>query len=67
MSFIDYIDSLSFSSHEAECLALLRKIEADRNSTGPAPGTKKKSAKGSRELRNLVSSVNYDGKQLVCC
>ena len=58
---------VSIQSHEAECLALLRKIEADRNSTGPAPGTKKKSAKGSRELRNLLSSVNYDGKQLVCC
>jgi hypothetical protein len=58
---------VSIQSHEAECLALLRKIEAERNTTGPTSGPKKKSAKGSRELRNLVSSVNYDGKQLVCC
>ncbi|GMY06893.1 hypothetical protein FCV25MIE_02132 [Fagus crenata] len=55
---------VSIQSHEAECLALLRKIEADRNPTGPAPGTKKKSAKGSHELRNLVSSVNYDGDEI---
>jgi hypothetical protein len=58
---------VSIQGHEAECLALLCKIEADRKPIGPTSGVKKKYAKGSRELRNLASSVNYDGKQLVCC
>ncbi len=55
-------------SHEQECLALLQKIEAYRFAM-KAEGPRRQSAsgkKGSRELRKLVSSVNYDGCQPVC-
>ncbi len=56
-------------SHEQECLALLQRIEADcfvkKASSAPrrnqAPGLK-----GKRELRRLISSVNYDGRQSAC-
>uniref|UniRef100_A0A2N9FZT4 Reverse transcriptase domain-containing protein n=1 Tax=Fagus sylvatica TaxID=28930 RepID=A0A2N9FZT4_FAGSY len=51
-------------SHEQECLALLQRIEADRFARKvtlvprrtPAP-----SLKGKRELRRLISTVNYEG------
>jgi hypothetical protein len=56
-------------SHEQECLALLQRIEADRFARKvtsvprrtPAPGLK-----GKRELRRLISTVNYEGRQSVC-
>jgi hypothetical protein len=55
--------------HEQECLALLQKIEAYRFAKKAKEGPRRQSAsgkKGSRELRRLVSSVNYDGRQPVC-
>ena len=58
---------VSIKGHETECLALLRKIEASRKPIGPSSRVRKTATKGSRELRNLVSSVNYDSKQVVCC
>ncbi len=54
-------------SHEQECLALLQRIEADRFVRKSAsvshhqPGVK-----GTRELRSLISSMNYEGRQPVC-
>lgn len=58
---------VSIKGHEVECLALLRKIEEDRKPKSNHNGVKRTSRKGTRELRNLASSVNYDGKQLSCC
>ncbi len=56
-------------SHEQQCLDLLQRIEAERyKRKGPkrkrqAMGSVKK---GTRELRNLASSVSYDGRPSVC-
>jgi hypothetical protein len=52
-------------THEQECLDLLQRIEADRFKYKSS--TKVKQAvgsvrKGARELRNLVSTINYDGR-----
>ena len=50
-------------SHEQECLELLRKIEDTRAQTKGAVSSRKlisPTSKGKRELKNLVSSVNYD-------
>jgi hypothetical protein len=58
---------VSIRGHEAECLALLRKIEADRKPKKINTSIRKTTRKGTRELRNLVSSVNYGGKQVSCC
>lgn len=55
-------------SHEQECLVLLQRIEAyrfDMKEEGPCRQSAS-GKKGSRELRRLVSSVNYDGCQPVC-
>ena len=55
--------------HEQECLALLQKIEAYRFAKKEKEGPRRISVsgkKGSRELRRLVSTVNYDGRQPVC-
>ncbi|GMY29468.1 hypothetical protein FCV25MIE_24710, partial [Fagus crenata] len=55
--------------HEQECLALLQKIEAYRFAKKEKEGARRRNVsgkKGSRELRRLVSSVNYDGRQPVC-
>jgi hypothetical protein len=57
---------VSIKGHETECLALLRKIEKDRKPKVHSNGVRKTTSKGIRELRNLASSVNYDGKQLCC-
>jgi hypothetical protein len=57
-------------SHEKQCLALLRRIEASRSQNKCEVGSRKvvcSGKKGARELRNLVSSVNYEGRQRVCC
>lgn len=56
-------------SHEQECLALLQRIEAYQFATKAKGGFCCPSASGSkssRELRRLVSSVNYDRCQFVC-
>jgi hypothetical protein len=50
-----------------ECLALLRKIEEDRKPKVTNTRARKTVSKGTWELRNLASFVNYDGKQLSCC
>ena len=52
---------------EEECLALFYRIEESRNLQKRNTShrkTDKSGVKGSRELRNLVSSVNYERKQL---
>ena len=57
-------------THEKQCLALLRRIEASRSRNKGLIGSRKvvcSGKKGARELRNLASSVNYEGRQLVCC
>jgi hypothetical protein len=57
-------------SHEQQCLALLRRIEAARFIKKGEVGLRKmvvSGTKGARELRNLVSSVNYEGRQRVSC
>ena len=59
--------SVSIKGHEVECLALLRKIEEDRKPRVNHKGVRRTTSKGSWELRNLSSSVNYDGKQPSCC
>jgi hypothetical protein len=52
--------------YEQECLALLQRIEAERykmkNTTGSCRTTAS-GLKGARELRNLISSMNYEGRQ----
>jgi hypothetical protein len=58
---------VSIKGHEVECLALLHKIEENRKPRVNSKGVRRTASKGSRELRNLASSVNYDGKQLICC
>lgn len=58
---------VSIKGHEAECLALLHKIEKNRKPKLMHKGVRKSSRKGARELKNLTSSVNYDGKQLNGC
>jgi hypothetical protein len=52
---------------EEECLALFQRIEERRNLQKSTTSYRKPSkfgTKGTRELRNLVSSVNYERKQL---
>jgi hypothetical protein len=50
---------------ESECISLLRRIDEERKRlrqvSGPRCSTAKK---GKRELRNLISSVNYEGKRV---
>jgi hypothetical protein len=58
---------VSIKGHKMECLALLRKIEEDRKPRVNHKGVRRTTRKGSRELRSLSSSVNYDGKQPSCC
>ena len=67
MNMFRKLVGVSIKGHETECLALLRKIEADRNPKKTTTSVRKTARKGNRELRNLVSSVNYGGKQLSCC
>ena len=60
--------------HEKLCIALLQKIERE---TEAAKELNRKATaiikvvifkeKGKKELRNLQSSVNYDGRQCVGC
>ena len=57
-------------THEKQCLALLRRIEASRSRNKGLIGSRKvvcSGTKGARELRNLATSVNYEGRQRVCC
>ena len=60
---------LSTTRHEKLCIALLQRLEAEMEATnvlhrkvmGSQKVAKSKN-KGRRELRNLISSVNYDGR-----
>jgi hypothetical protein len=57
-------------SHEQQCLDLLMQIEATRPTMKKAVGSQRmppSSSKGTRELKNLASSVNYDGKRRGRC
>ena len=58
---------VSISGHEPECLALLNRIDKDRQLLKPLQTPRKSVTEGLRELRNLSSSINYEGKQLSCC
>jgi hypothetical protein len=54
---------------EEECLALFQRIEERRKLQKKIVmicKITKSGTKGTRELRNLVSSVNYERKQLCC-
>jgi hypothetical protein len=56
-------------THEQECLALLQRIEVDRFKYKSCKTVKKSVGsvrKGTRELRNLVSTINYDGRPNDC-
>ena len=61
--------ALSMSSHEKLCIALLQRLEFEMEAanvlhkevSGNRKVVKSKN-KGRRELRNLISSVNYDGR-----
>jgi hypothetical protein len=56
-------------NHEQQCLDLLRRIEATRDSKKGEMALRKVTAsklKGVRELKNLASSVNYEGKRRTC-
>jgi hypothetical protein len=58
---------VSILGHEPECMALLIRIDKDRQLLKRTTTSRKSVHKGLRELRNLSSSVNYEGKQLICC
>ena len=52
----------SFEGHEEQIMSILQDIENRRNQQGveKVKGAKT-GGKGSRELRNLISKINYDG------
>ena len=52
-------------THQQECMALLQRIEVDRFKYKNSTKVKQSVGsvrKGARELRNLVSTINYDGR-----
>jgi hypothetical protein len=52
---------------ESECISLLRHIDAERKRLRPTTGPRCPTGsvnKGKRELRNLISSVNYEGRKV---
>ncbi len=56
-------------THEQQCMALLQSIEAERlkfKNSGKMKQSGVSIRKGSRELRNLASSINYDGRRVSC-
>ena len=60
---------LSMSRHEKLCIALLQRLETEMEAANvlhrKVTSSKKVAMsknKGCRELRNLISSVNYDGR-----
>jgi hypothetical protein len=57
------MDLLGF---ENECISLLRRIDAERKRLRATTGPRYPNGsvnKGKRELRNLISSVNYEGRK----
>ena len=68
MTFNKYV-GFPIDEFEEECLALFRRIEECRNQQKRANmhrKTAKSGRKGTRELHNLVSFVNYERNQLCC-
>jgi hypothetical protein len=58
---------MPIAGFEVECIALLCKIDAKRKKGRHTPGPLKPTRsvkKGTRELRNLISTVNYGGKKV---
>ena len=62
---------LSMSRHEKLCIALLQRLESEMEAANvlhkEVSGNRKVvkfKNKGRRELRNLVSSMNYDGSRM---
>ena len=55
---------VSIKGHESECLALLMRLDKDGKPKLASSCGKKSGKKGVRELKNLVSSVNYGAKEL---
>ena len=58
---------MPITGFEVECIALLHKIDAERKKGRHYPCSRKptrSTKKGTRELRNLISTVNYDGKKV---
>jgi hypothetical protein len=56
-------------THEQQCMALLQSIEAERFKYKSSVKMKQPAVsvrKGARELRNLTSSINYDGRRIAC-
>ena len=56
-------------THEQQCMALLQSIEAERlkyKSSGKMKQFGVSVRKGAWELRNLASSINYDGRRVGC-
>ncbi|KAK9992894.1 hypothetical protein SO802_022597 [Lithocarpus litseifolius] len=61
---------LSMTRHEKLCIAHLQKLETEMEAanvlhwkvTGSQINVAKSKNKGRRELQNLISSVNYDGR-----
>ena len=56
-------------SHKEQCMALLQSIEAKRmkyKSSRKMKQSRVSVRKGARELRNLASSINYDGRRVGC-
>lgn len=56
-------------THEEQCMALLQSIEAERikyKNSGKMKQSGASVKKGARELRNLASSINYDGCRVGC-
>jgi hypothetical protein len=58
---------MAMKGFENECISLLRRIDTERKRMrqmtcpwGPTETAKK----GKRELRNLISSVNYEGRKV---
>jgi hypothetical protein len=58
---------MPIAGFETECIALLRRIDAKRKKFRHTPGPRKptrSTKKGTRELQNLISTINYDGKKV---
>ena len=50
---------------ESECISLLRCIDEERKRMRQVSGPRCPTAKkGKRELRNLISSINYEGRKV---
>jgi hypothetical protein len=64
--FGKYLEA-SYEGYEEVVTRLLVAIEARRNQNGGEPGVKKKvfsfGVRGKRELKGLVSSINYDSRE----